>query len=123
MTTSETGIRKSAIMTKSVHYQYDIEYVKHYNYYDSECLDDSVAMQTTAKYEDDGEENVDDDDCGGRQNLGQESIIESDSNDGFVYDDEDDDEEDADPDVVPELQEVSHRSFSFTRVSIYNIRM
>lgn len=89
-------------MTKSVHYRYDIEYVKHYNYYDSECLEDTVDIMDTKEY--DENEN--------RSDIYQqpESIIETDLNDGF-------EDEDVDADAVPELQEVADRSFSFTRVS------
>ena len=98
-----TESRKSAVITKSVLYEYDIEYVKHYNYYDSsECLED-IIMDT--KYI----ENENREDC-------QESIVVELCDDFLKVDDQCTDEDDE----VPELQKAANRSFSFIRVSTAN---
>lgn len=86
-------------MTKSVRYQYDIEYVKHYNYYDTDFDQDEMADRGF-------DENQN---CTGHLEL-PESVDEPElTDDDFCEESADD---------VPELDEEQSRSFSFVRVSV-----
>lgn len=38
--------RRKSVTTKSIRYLYDIEYIKHYNYYDDVELDDDKVEQS-----------------------------------------------------------------------------
>ncbi len=86
-----TETRKS-VTTKSIRYLYDIEYIKHYNYYEDVELCDGDAMVRT---------------CDENQNCAPkfEPMSGRDSP-NFASEDEEND-------TVPDL------SFSFVRVSIY----
>lgn len=84
-----TETRKSAV-TKSIFYYYDIEYVKHYNYYESDFNENKMANQEL-------DENQN---CVAQLELEEETELTDESCGSF--------------DDVPEL---GHQSFSFVRVS------
>lgn len=89
-----TETRKS-VVTKSIFYYYDIEYVKYYNYYESDFNQDKMANQEL-------DENQN---CMAQLELEEETEL----TDEFC-------------ECVDDVPERGHQSFSFVRVSkIHNV--